>query len=113
MQVMYIFKKYKLKYISFIFLYTEVSDDILAKYRTKPFLENNSMKTQILIDKSSPKVRSIESDVADSLDVNNTFDDIKKKLRLVLSNTTLQTPKAVKVRTLLSFYLYTRVLGHQ
>lgn len=59
------------------------------------------MKSQNLSEKTSPKVRSVENEVADNMDANNSFDDIKKKLRLVLSNTTLQTPKAVKVRKLL------------
>jgi hypothetical protein len=75
----------------------EVSEDILAKYRTKPFLDSSPMKGANGNDKSSSKVRSADENNSENVDVNNSFDDIKKKLRLVLSNTTSQTPKLIKV----------------
>jgi hypothetical protein len=74
-----------------------VSEDILAKYRTKPFLDSSPMKGANGNDKSSSKVRSADENNSENVDVNNSFDDIKKKLRLVLSNTTSQTPKLIKV----------------
>lgn len=50
-------------------------------------------------DKNTVKSRSAADDTTDSVDVNNSFDDIKRKLRLVLSNTTSQTPQVIKVGT--------------
>ncbi|XP_044257839.1 receptor-mediated endocytosis protein 6 homolog [Tribolium madens] len=70
----------------------EVSEDILAKYRAKPFVESTPKEANG--NDKIPKIRSEDS--ADNVDVNNSFDDIKRKLRLVLSNTTSQTPKVIK-----------------
>ncbi|XP_060523833.1 GTPase-activating protein and VPS9 domain-containing protein 1 [Cylas formicarius] len=59
----------------------DLPDDILAKYRVKPFIEDSPNKTNAekKFMKNGTGVH-IESDI-------NTFSDIKKKLRLVLANT--------------------------
>ncbi|RZC35393.1 GTPase-activating protein and VPS9 domain-containing protein 1, partial [Asbolus verrucosus] len=74
----------------------EVSEDILAKYRTKPYMESSPLKRVNSNEKSSSKIRSGDENGSENVDVNNSFDDIKKKLRLVLSNTTSQTPRVIK-----------------
>nr|XP_023029474.1 receptor-mediated endocytosis protein 6 homolog [Leptinotarsa decemlineata] len=61
---------------------TEASDDILAKYRTKPFVENSAVKENSDSKKCS-KEKSVYSSNSEEI---NSFNDIKNKLRLVLSN---------------------------
>ncbi|CAG9856957.1 unnamed protein product [Phyllotreta striolata] len=61
----------------------EVSDDILAKYRTKPFVENETLKDNCDLSKSL-KMKDAYRSNSEEL---NSFNDIKNKLRLVLSNT--------------------------
>ncbi|KAJ8921650.1 hypothetical protein NQ315_010559, partial [Exocentrus adspersus] len=68
---------------------SEVSDDILAKYRTKPFTENSPVKESCDVTKSH-KERNVNS----NQEING-FNDIKNKLRLVLSNT-FEIPHYVK-----------------
>lgn len=62
---------------------TEVSDDILAKYRTKPFVETKTIK-EICDPGKSLKGKHVYRSNSEEV---NTFNDIKNKLRLVLSNT--------------------------
>ncbi|CAH1109453.1 unnamed protein product [Psylliodes chrysocephalus] len=62
---------------------TEVSDDILAKYRTKPFVENETIKENCDLSKSLKGKNEYRSNSEEV----NSFNDIKNKLRLVLSNT--------------------------
>ncbi|KAG5884484.1 hypothetical protein JTB14_001279 [Gonioctena quinquepunctata] len=62
---------------------TDVSDDILAKYRTKPFVDNVTAKENCDPQKSL-KEKNAYSSNSDEI---NSFKDIKNKLRLVLSNT--------------------------
>ncbi|XP_072380209.1 receptor-mediated endocytosis protein 6 homolog [Diabrotica undecimpunctata] len=62
---------------------TEVSDDILAKYRTKPFVENETIKENCDSNKSL-KGKNVYRSNSEEV---NSFNDIKNKLRLVLSNT--------------------------
>ncbi|CAG9830560.1 unnamed protein product [Diabrotica balteata] len=61
----------------------EVSDDILAKYRTKPFVENETIKENCDSNKSL-KGKNVYRSNSEEV---NSFNDIKNKLRLVLSNT--------------------------
>lgn len=73
-------------------VFSEVSDDILAKYRTKPFVETSPIKENCDVTKS-PKERNVVNINSEEV---NSFNDIKNKLRLVLSNTS-EIPHYVKV----------------
>lgn len=73
-------------------MFPEVSDDILAKYRTKPFVESSPIKENCDVTKS-PKERNVVNINSEEV---NSFNDIKNKLRLVLSNTS-EIPHYVKV----------------
>lgn len=70
-----------------------MSDDILAKYRTKPFVENETIKENCDLSKSLKGKNEYRSNSEEV----NSFNDIKNKLRLVLSNT-WEIPHYVKVR---------------
>lgn len=64
---------------------TELSEDILAKYRTKHTNENgptNLMKSEKVAEIDDAQLLNLD----DSISLNNLFNDTKKKLRLVLSN---------------------------
>lgn len=75
-------------------MFAEVSEDILAKYRTKPFAESSPIKENCDVTKS-PKER-ICRDSTNNSEINS-FNDIKNKLRLVLSNTS-EIPHYIKVK---------------
>ncbi|CAH1968556.1 unnamed protein product [Acanthoscelides obtectus] len=68
------------------------SEDILAKYRSKSFAENSSVKENCDSRKQSAKSQNV--DISGS-EEQNSFNDIKNKLRLVLSNTS-EIPHYVK-----------------
>lgn len=70
----------------------DASDDILAKYRSKSFVESSPIKQNCDVVKSSSG-RNID----DRNSCSNGFDDIKKKLRLALSNTS-EVPYHIKVK---------------
>lgn len=73
---------------------SEASDDILAKYRTKPYLESSPIKVNCDVLLKSQKERTL----SDNTELNS-FIDIKKKLRLVLSNTS-EIPHHIKTNRL-------------
>ncbi|CAG9822511.1 unnamed protein product [Phaedon cochleariae] len=68
---------------------SEVSDDILAKYRTKP--DSNSAKENCDPSKSL-KEKTVYNSNSEEI---NSFNDVKNKLRLVLSNTS-EIPHYIK-----------------
>nr|CAI5817368.1 unnamed protein product [Callosobruchus analis] len=68
------------------------SEDILAKYRSKSFTENPSAKDNCDQRKKSAKCQNV--DISGS-EEQNSFNDIKNKLRLVLSNTS-EIPHYIK-----------------
>ncbi|XP_045465309.1 GTPase-activating protein and VPS9 domain-containing protein 1 isoform X2 [Harmonia axyridis] len=72
------------------------SDQILEKYRTKSFEENGSNKLNEQNQKTS-RVRRISESTIISNQGCNTFRDIKNKLRMVLSHSTIQLPGDIKV----------------
>lgn len=68
----------------------ESSEDILAKYRKKPMLnenEKNSSQKSGIIENDEDCVSDVNKDI--DLEINS-FDDAKKKLRLVLSTLDVQ-----------------------
>ncbi|KAJ8965805.1 hypothetical protein NQ317_019953 [Molorchus minor] len=71
---------------------TDTSDDILAKYRTKPFEQESSPVKETCDERKSPKSRNIVTINSEEV---NSFNDIKNKLRLVLSNVS-EIPHYVK-----------------
>lgn len=74
-------------------LFSDVSEDILAKYRTKSFVDASSGKEKCDLNKS-PKGKHVYNNNSEEV---NGFKDIKNKLRLVL-RTTSEIPHYVKVR---------------
>lgn len=78
-------------FILFFLCFSDVSEDILAKYRTK-FADAPSIKENCDSNKTA-KGKSMYNNTGEEL---NSFNDIKKKLRLVLRNTS-EIPHYVKV----------------
>ncbi|XP_044756582.1 GTPase-activating protein and VPS9 domain-containing protein 1 isoform X2 [Coccinella septempunctata] len=72
------------------------SEQILEKYRTKTFEENNSNKMNEQTQKAS-RIRRISESTIISNQGCNTFRDVKNKLRMVLSHSTIQLPGDIKV----------------
>lgn len=80
-------------FLLFIYLFPDVSEDILAKYRTKSFVDASNVKENCDSNKS-PKGKHVYNNNSEEV---NGFKDIKNKLRLVLRNTS-EIPHYVKVR---------------
>lgn len=78
--------------IILFFAFLDVSEDILAKYRTKSFSDAPSVKENCDLNKS-PKGKHVYNNNSEEV---NGFNDIKNKLRLVLRNTS-EIPHYVKV----------------
>lgn len=81
------------------------SDQILEKYRTKTFEESGVNKLNDQAQKAS-RIRRISESTIISNQGCNTFRDIKNKLRMVLSQSTVQLPGDIKVRKKFYFFIY-------
>ncbi|KAL3278746.1 hypothetical protein HHI36_016274 [Cryptolaemus montrouzieri] len=73
------------------------SDQILEKYRTKAFEENNSPKMNNKEGPKSSRMRHMSESTVVSNQSSNNLRDVKNKLRTVLSHSTVQLSGSMKV----------------